>query len=63
MSTGTAQEPRTTELAKAYEHRDVEARWYPFWKDRGYFHGDENDTSRPATGRARAAMAFNPQET
>ncbi len=37
-----------TELAKGYEHKDVEARWYPFWKARGYFHGDEKDTSRPA---------------
>jgi valyl-tRNA synthetase len=47
VSTGTAQEPRTTELAKAYEHRDVEARWYQVWKERGYFHGDENDSRRP----------------
>ncbi|HET7753687.1 MAG TPA: valine--tRNA ligase [Anaeromyxobacteraceae bacterium] len=47
MSTGTAQEPRTTELAKAYEHRDVEGRWYRVWMERGYFHGDENDTTRP----------------
>jgi len=37
-----------TELAKGYEHRDVEARWYPFWRDRGYFHGDEHDRTRPA---------------
>jgi valyl-tRNA synthetase len=36
-----------TELAKGYEHREVEARWYAFWRERGYFHGDENDRSRP----------------
>ena len=30
--------------AKGYEHKDVEARWYPFWRDRGYFRGDERDT-------------------
>ncbi len=35
------------ELAKGYEHKDVEARWYRFWMDRGYFHGDENDRARP----------------
>ncbi|BDG01623.1 valine--tRNA ligase [Anaeromyxobacter oryzae] len=35
------------ELAKGYEHREVEARWYPFWQDRGYFHGDEKDRTRP----------------
>jgi valyl-tRNA synthetase len=37
-----------TELAKGYEHREVEARWYPFWKERGFFHGDEHDRARPA---------------
>ncbi|HET8541053.1 MAG TPA: valine--tRNA ligase [Anaeromyxobacter sp.] len=37
-----------TELAKGYEHKDVEARWYRFWKARGYFHGDEHDRARPA---------------
>jgi valyl-tRNA synthetase len=36
-----------SELAKGYEHREVEARWYPFWVERGYFHGDEHDRSRP----------------
>jgi len=36
-----------TELAKGYEHREVEARWYPVWKARGYFHADENDRERP----------------
>ncbi len=37
-----------TELAKGYEHREVEARWYKLWKERGYFHGDEHDRTRPA---------------
>jgi valyl-tRNA synthetase len=41
-------EETRTELAKGYEHREVEARWYPFWVERGYFHGDEKDRSRPA---------------
>ncbi|MBI2998250.1 MAG: valine--tRNA ligase [Deltaproteobacteria bacterium] len=25
------------ELAKAYSHKDVEAKWYPYWVERGYF--------------------------
>ncbi|HYA45860.1 MAG TPA: valine--tRNA ligase, partial [Acidimicrobiales bacterium] len=36
-----------TALAKGYSHREVEARWYDFWRRRGYFHGDEHDASRP----------------
>jgi valyl-tRNA synthetase len=35
------------DLAKGYEHKDVEARWYKLWTDRGYFHGDETDVRRP----------------
>jgi valyl-tRNA synthetase len=36
------------ELSKAYEHREVEPRWYRFWMERGYFHADARDRSRPA---------------
>jgi valyl-tRNA synthetase len=36
-----------SELAKGYEHKDVEARWYSFWTERGCFHGDETDDARP----------------
>jgi valyl-tRNA synthetase len=36
-----------TALAKGYAHKEVEARWYDFWRKRGYFHGDEHDQSRP----------------
>jgi valyl-tRNA synthetase len=46
VSTEAATESRT-ELSKGYEHRDVEARWYRVWKERGYFHGDERDHTRP----------------
>jgi valyl-tRNA synthetase len=38
----------TAELPKAYDHRQVEPRWYRFWMERGYFHADENDRARPA---------------
>jgi valyl-tRNA synthetase len=46
VSTEPAQETRA-ELAKGYEHKDVEARWYRFWRERGLFHGDEHDRERP----------------
>ena len=46
VTTEAATEPRT-ELAKGYEHRAAEARWYRVWKERGYFHGDEHDRLRP----------------
>ena len=42
------QTPPSTELSKAYDHRDVEPRWYRTWLERGYFHADENDRTRPA---------------
>ncbi len=35
-------------LAKGYEHAEVEARWYRVWRERGLFHGDEKDRTRPA---------------
>ena len=34
------------ELAKAYEPKDVESRWYPFWEKSGFF------TADPASGQA-----------
>ena len=40
-------EENRTELAKGYEHREVEARWYPYWVERGAFHADERDRTRP----------------
>src|SRR5512133_3439367 len=40
-------EENRTELAKGYEHKDVEARWYRFWTERVCFHGDESDDRRP----------------
>jgi valyl-tRNA synthetase len=35
------------ELAKSFEPRDIEARWYPLWESRGYFRASM-DPSRPA---------------
>jgi valyl-tRNA synthetase len=34
-------------LAKAYEPAAVEAKWYRFWRERGYFRGDENRPGEP----------------
>ncbi|HTP49052.1 MAG TPA: valine--tRNA ligase [Anaeromyxobacteraceae bacterium] len=39
--------PMATELSKAYEHREVEPRWYRYWVERGYFHADAKDRARP----------------
>ena len=47
LSENDVNDESRTELAKGYEHREVEARWYPTWKERGYFHADETDRSRP----------------
>ena len=42
------------ELAKAYEPKDVEARWYPVWEERGYF------TARPESGRPAFCIMIPP---
>ena len=42
------------ELAKAYEPRDVESRWYPFWEKSGFF------TADPTSGRPRFAIVIPP---
>jgi valyl-tRNA synthetase len=35
------------ELAKTYEPKDVEARWYQEWESKGYFHADANSAKKP----------------
>ena len=35
------------ELPKAYEPKQVEAKWYPAWEEQGFYHA-EVDPSRPA---------------
>ena len=34
-------------LKKTYDPRPVEARWYAFWLERGYFHADEQAAAPP----------------
>jgi valyl-tRNA synthetase len=36
-----------TEIAKAYEPAEVEARWYRFWEERKYFHAEVNPDKQP----------------
>jgi len=36
-----------TELAKAYEHADVESSWYPIWNEQGYFHAEDTSDKPP----------------
>jgi valyl-tRNA synthetase len=31
------------ELPKQYDHDKAQSRWYPFWKERGYFHSEPDD--------------------
>jgi valyl-tRNA synthetase len=42
------------ELAKAYEPKDVESRWYPFWEKSGFF------TADPASTKPRFAIMIPP---
>ncbi len=34
-------------LAKAYEHADVEKQWYPVWVERGYFEAEDSSDKPP----------------
>src|SRR5215471_9032368 len=44
----------TTEMAKAYEPKDVESHWYPVWEKAGYFVAD------PASGKERFSIVIPP---
>ena len=35
------------ELAKVYDPKKVEERWYQYWMEKKYFHGDENSNKKP----------------
>ena len=37
------------ELPKQYDHQGAQARWYPFWKERGYFQSDPDPIAKPYT--------------
>ena len=37
------------ELPKQYDHARAEERWYPFWKERGYFHSQPDPSRVPFT--------------
>ena len=38
-----------TELPKQYDHAAAQAKWYPFWEERGYFHSEPNPARQPFT--------------
>ncbi|HZO72079.1 MAG TPA: valine--tRNA ligase [Ktedonobacteraceae bacterium] len=46
-SEGTIQAPSTASLPKTYEPRTVEAKWYRFWEEGGYFKPRPNPNRRP----------------
>ncbi len=62
-------EMASTEMPKAYEPRNYEAKWYPFWLSRNYFHAkDTPDAGKPfsvvipppnVTGALHMGHAFN----
>jgi valyl-tRNA synthetase len=37
------------ELPKQYDHEKAQSRWYPFWKERGYFHSEPDARRKPYT--------------
>ena len=39
--------PTTTELAKNYDPKAIEEKWYRFWKDGGYFHAEPDPDKEP----------------
>ena len=45
MSTDSA----LNDLPKQYDHAAAQARWYPFWEQRGYFHSKPNPARKPYT--------------
>lgn len=36
-----------TQIAKVYEPKNVEERWYTYWMDRNYFHAEVNPDKKP----------------
>ena len=41
--------PSPEQLPKQYDHAAAQARWYPFWEKKGYFHSEPNPDRRPYT--------------
>ncbi len=39
----------TEDLPKQYDHNGAQQRWYPFWKERGYFHSEPDPKRKPYT--------------
>jgi valyl-tRNA synthetase len=35
------------QLPKQYDHHAAQERWYPFWKERGYFHSEPDPARQP----------------
>jgi valyl-tRNA synthetase len=38
-----------SEIPKQYDPKAAEAKWYPLWKERGYFHSEPDPARRPYT--------------
>lgn len=38
-----------TELAKQYDPKEAQAKWFSFWEERGYFDANPNSDKKPHT--------------
>jgi valyl-tRNA synthetase len=47
MPAFSASSPRDMELAKSFEPAAIEARWYAFWEQNGYFEASPDETKPP----------------
>ncbi|MFH1920242.1 MAG: valine--tRNA ligase [Planctomycetota bacterium] len=44
-----ASTPTSKPLPKQYDHAGAQARWYPFWEEKGCFHSEPNPDRKPYT--------------
>ncbi|MFH1269391.1 MAG: valine--tRNA ligase [Planctomycetota bacterium] len=44
-----ASTPTSKPLPKQYDHAGAQARWYPFWEEKGCFHSEPNPNRKPYT--------------
>lgn len=49
MHEAMASTPTSKPLPKQYDHAGAQARWYPFWEEKGCFHSEPNPDRKPYT--------------
>src|SRR5690606_40621687 len=43
MTEAAAKAPQQADIPKVYDPRDVEAKWYKFWEEQGFFHVEPDE--------------------